>query len=114
VANALTFTSATCVVNWREDWVVGQFVGNDSSSMWLFARANGGTAGSFRVGDDTVVERLRSTLRSAGYTSQESRLTVAQNRRKDVHPRRMCVIEILGEILDSHPEGERWNKVYRN
>jgi len=25
----------------------------------------------------------------------------------------MCVIEILGEILDSHPEGERWKQAYR-
>jgi hypothetical protein len=39
VVKALTFASATCGVNWEEDWVVGQFARSDASSMWLFARA---------------------------------------------------------------------------
>jgi hypothetical protein len=46
----MAFTSATGVVNWKEDWVVGQFVGSDASSMWLFPIDKGGYGGSFRLG----------------------------------------------------------------
>ena len=49
MAHALSFTRAMCVVNWEEDWVVGQFARSDTSSMWLFARAKGAMEGSFRV-----------------------------------------------------------------
>ncbi|MBZ5669542.1 MAG: hypothetical protein LAO04_07430 [Acidobacteriia bacterium] len=34
--------------------VVGQRARTDASSMWLFARAKGATAGSFRVGDHSL------------------------------------------------------------
>ncbi len=49
-----------------------------------------------------------------GLETQESRLRGAENHRKDAHPHGMCVIEILCEILDPHPEGERWKQAYRN
>jgi len=38
VAHVLTFASTTCVVNWEEDWVVGQFVRSEASSMWRKSR----------------------------------------------------------------------------
>ena len=45
---------------------------------------------------------------------QQSRLIRAQDAEKDVHPRRMCGIEILSRNLASHPEGERWKRAYRS
>ena len=33
---------------------------------------------------------------------------------KDEHPHGMCVIEVLRETLDPHPEGERWHRAYRS
>jgi hypothetical protein len=61
--------------------VVGQFARSDASSMWLLARAKGATAGSFRVGDYSGVERLRSTLRR--YTGAICR----RNLQSRTHPR---------------------------
>ncbi|MCL5669800.1 MAG: hypothetical protein M1423_00635, partial [Acidobacteria bacterium] len=45
---------------------------------------------------------------------RESRLTSEEEPKKGVHPRGMCGIEILVKIFDAHPEGERWDKAYRN
>jgi hypothetical protein len=68
-----------------------------------------------------ICDRIRATLAdpdevrpSPRSTTQKSRLRGAENHKKDAHPRGMCVIEILGEILDTHPEGEQWNQAYRN
>ena len=62
MAHALTFTSATCVVNWEDDWVVGQFAESDDTSMWLFARAKGATAGGFGVADSVPTESRQGVI----------------------------------------------------
>lgn len=53
MARALALAGATCVGNWEENWIVGQFVRSEASSMWLWARAKRAAAGGFRVEDSS-------------------------------------------------------------
>ena len=40
--------------------------------------------------------------------TQKSRLERGRCRKKDAHPRGMCVIGVLLETPGAHPDGERW------
>jgi hypothetical protein len=77
VAQTLTFTSATFIVNWEEDWVMGKFARSDASSMWLFARAKGAAAGSFRI--HSLRTHCTSTLLWAAHTPQAIRFGTSRS-----------------------------------